>query len=169
MRRPDSATCSALLAELLAGYPHHANLGAISTDGELTCSALPTSGRIYLGDRAYFKRALATRDFAAGDYQVGRITGKSTLNFGYPVLDDGGKVSGVVYAALDLAWVNRMASEAKLSQGSTLALLDAQGTVLARYPDADTWVGKSAAESPSFKLLMEPHGQGTVQALARTA
>ena len=45
------------------------------------------TGQVYVGDRVYFRRALETRDFAIGEYQIGRITGKATLNFGYPVLE----------------------------------------------------------------------------------
>ena len=36
---------------------------------------------------------------------MGRITGKATVNFGYPVLDDADHLRAVVFAALDLAWL----------------------------------------------------------------
>ena len=63
------------------------------------------TGQVYVGDRVYFRRALETRDFAIGEYQIGRITGKATLNFGYPVLDDAGHVQcrGFRRARLGLA------------------------------------------------------------------
>ena len=65
----------------------------------------PITDEVYLGDRVYFRRALETREFAIGEYQVGRLTEKASVNFGYPVLDDAGDVHAVVFAALDLAWL----------------------------------------------------------------
>ncbi len=62
---------------------------SIGADGIVFCSGLPMTGQVYVGDRAYFRRARETRDFAIGDYQIGRITGKATLNFGHPVLVNG--------------------------------------------------------------------------------
>jgi hypothetical protein len=40
-----------------------------------------------LADRVYVREALARRTFAMGEYQIGRITGKASINVGYPVLD----------------------------------------------------------------------------------
>jgi steroid delta-isomerase-like uncharacterized protein len=144
----DAASCRSLLAALLARYSLYANLGVIAPDGALVCSAVPTQGRVNLGDRPYFQRAVATRDFALGDYQTGRVTGKATLNCGYPVLDANGRVTAVVYAALDLTWFGRFAAQAQLPAGATLTLLDRHGTVLVRVPDPTHLVGRSLAGLP---------------------
>jgi hypothetical protein len=47
-----------------------------------------------------------------GDYQSDPISGKATLGVGHPVLDETGQVQAVVFAALDLTWLNRLAAEA---------------------------------------------------------
>ena len=120
VRDRDSAACNALFADLLAQRSSYGNLGVIGTDGDVFCSALPMTGRVYGGDRVYFRRAIETRDFAIGEYQIGRITGKATLIFGYPVLDDAGHVRAVVFAALALAWLNELAGQAGLAPGSML-------------------------------------------------
>src|SRR3989304_8659827 len=99
-------------------------------NGHLLPSALPFPGRINLADRAYFRRAMATLDFAIGDYQVGRVTGKSTVNFGYPLVSDAGEITAVVFAALDLAWLSKLAAEAQLPQSSTFTVIDGNGTIL---------------------------------------
>ncbi len=82
----DSAACTALLAGLLRQDLRYANIGVIKPGGEVLCSALPVAAPVNLADRPYFRRALETRAFAAGEYQIGRLTGKATINFGYPVL-----------------------------------------------------------------------------------
>ena len=98
VRDRNPAACNALLADLLTRHSSYANLGVIDADGNVFCSALPMTGPVYAGDRVYFRRAVETRDFAIGDYQIGRITGKATLVFGYPVLDDGGHARAVIFA-----------------------------------------------------------------------
>src|SRR4029434_477633 len=111
VRDRNPAACNTLFADLLARRSSYANLAVIDLDGNVICSALPMTGQVYVSDRAYFQRALETRDFAIGDYQIGRVSGKATLVFGSPVLDDAGHVRAVVIASLDLAWLNELASQ----------------------------------------------------------
>src|SRR5207249_2996343 len=122
--RGDSAACSALFAGLLQEYPRYANLGAMRLNGDIFCSGLPMTGPINSADRAFFQRALETRAFAVGDYQIGRITGKATVNFGLPALGPSGELQAVVFAALDLAWLNQLAAEADLPEGAALSVID---------------------------------------------
>jgi C4-dicarboxylate-specific signal transduction histidine kinase len=124
VREGKRAACDVLFADLLTRHSSYANLGVIGADGNVLCSGLPMTGQVYVGDRAYFRRARETRDFAIGDYQIGRITGKATLNFGHPVLDNRSHLQVVLFAALDLAWLNELASRAGLPPGSMLTVID---------------------------------------------
>jgi diguanylate cyclase (GGDEF)-like protein len=142
----DSTACSTLFAELLKAYPLYANLGAMGQNGDLYCSALPMSGPINAADRTYFRRAVESEGFAIGDYQIGRITKVATINFGYPILDNQGKIEGVVFAALSLSWLNHLVTEADLPKGSTFSVTDRRGTILTRYPEPEKWVGTANPE-----------------------
>jgi len=153
MQERDEAWCSEFFSRLLGQHLQYANLGVIDATGTLYCSGLP-SPPIYAGDRTYFRRAIETRDFAIGDYQIGRITKKPTINFGYPVMGASGQVGAVVFAALDLAWLNRLGTEAQLPDGTSLTVIDRRGTVIVRYPDQDRWVGKMASETPIVKTIL---------------
>jgi len=164
VRKLDSQGCSAIVAELLKEHPYYANLGAIAPNGDVHCSALPLSGPINVADRAYFRRAMATLDFAVGDYQVGRVTGKGTVNFGYPLVSEAGEVKAVLFAALDLAWLNKLAAEAQLPQSSTFTVIDSNATILARYPEHEKWVGLSIPEAPIFKAIRAEQWEGTAEA-----
>ena len=73
----------------------------------LAASALSMTNTVNLADRSYFQRALSSRAFSIGDYQVGRISGKPSFDLGYPVFAPSGRIQAVVFAALDLDWVNR--------------------------------------------------------------
>jgi signal transduction histidine kinase len=142
VRRRDGPACRRVLADLLRHYDLYLNFGAVDERGRVFCSALPAPESTDLGDRPYFQRAVATRGFAVGDYQVGRITGKASLNVAYPLLDERGTVRGVVFAAIDLGWLRQLVRDARLPHGSTFTVIDRHGTVLVRHPDED-WVGRA--------------------------
>ncbi len=142
IQRLQTHDCSPLLARLLHESPRYVNLGVIDADGYLRCSAMPFRQPVSLKQREYFQRVLESGRFAAGNFQVGAVTRERTLNVGYPLRTADGRVRGVVFAALDLRWLNRLAAETSLPARSTLAVLDAAGTVLARHPDPEEWIGK---------------------------
>jgi PAS domain S-box-containing protein len=160
----DPAVCNALFATLLQGYPVYLNLGVIQPDGTLVCSAMPFSTPVNVSDRAYFRRALETRDFAIGDFQIGRLTGKPSVGFGYPVRSATGAVQAVLFAALDLAWLNQLATAVRLPTGVTLTVVDHQGTVLARHPDPQRWIGQAAHDTPLVKRILAHGNEGTTTA-----
>ena len=164
VRNLNRAACDALFADLLAQHSSYANLGVIDANGNIFCSAVPTD-EVYLGDRVYFRHAVETRDFAIGEYQVGRITRKASVNFGYPVLNDAGDVNAVVFAALDLVWLNQLAKQAELPPGTMLTVIDRNGTILSRYPDNGKWVGELMPEPVVLNAILSQQGNGTTDAL----
>jgi PAS domain S-box-containing protein len=125
-----------LLRTLFADYPRYSNLGVIKPNGDLAASALSMTNPVNLADRSYFQRALSSHAFSIGDYQVGRISGKPSFDLGCPVFDPAGRAQAVVFAALDLDWVNRSdyALQKLLPEGATWTKIDGKGTILARYP-----------------------------------
>ncbi|MGH2606949.1 MAG: PAS domain S-box protein, partial [Anaerolineales bacterium] len=160
------SSCDRLLAEVLSGQTLYANLGVADLSGDVYCSALPISNPVNISDRAYFQRALAGGGFAIGDYQIGRVTGLPTLNFGHVVQDVSGAVRAVVFAAFDLAYFNELPSDLELPPGATLSVVDSQGTILARYPDPGAWTGESLPESwPLDRMLDEGEGSLEVSGL----
>jgi len=151
------ANCTKLLRTLFADYPRYANLGVIRTNGNVAASALPLTNTVSLADRAFFQRALATRDLSIGDYEVGRISGKPSFNLGYPVFDLSGRVQAVVFAALDLDWLNGSdyALQMQLPEGATWTKIDGKGTILARYPPPGRWlVGQPLPEQSLLKTFL---------------
>lgn len=165
VRSGDSAPCGALLDEFLQRQERYANLGVADATGDVFCSALPLDQPVNISDRAYFQRAVHTGDFAVGDYQIGRITAVASINFGYPILDDMGQVQRLVFAALDLDWLNQFAAGAELPEGSTLTVIDRNGTVLVRQPDPEDWVGQSFPEAEILQPTLERRGEGITEAV----
>ncbi|BAY08462.1 PAS domain S-box protein [Calothrix sp. NIES-2098] len=164
IREGNVGECNRLLANLLQQYHSYAGLGVVDASGNLICSIPLATKPVNTADRAYFRLAKETRNFAIGEYEIGRVTSKATLNFGYPILDKSGQVQAVVIAALDLAWLNRLVAELKLPAGSVVTITDRQGTVLVRYPDAQNLVGKSVPDAAITKLVLSQI-EGTTEAM----
>lgn len=142
----EAGQCHAVLKGLLADRTGYVNFGVIDANGRVRCSALPFEPGLNLADRDYFRRALEGNHFAAGVYQVGRITGAPSINFGYPIRDAAGQPIAVVFAAVDTAWFASLVDAKILPAGSTVTLLDHGLRVLAQYP---TPAGGQATGHPS--------------------
>ena len=159
-----SRVCSALFADILRRFPLYTNVGAISPDGEVFCSALPMGVRVNVGDQEYFKRTLATRDFTVSGYHESPIAGRTLLAVTYPAIDEAGALRAVVFVNLDLGWVGQFFDKARLPAGSTLYITDRTGLVLAHHPDADVWVGRTVPDSAIVRALRSaPSGDGTAE------
>jgi diguanylate cyclase len=162
VRNAPDPECDLLLASVMEGGPH-VNLGVIGEDGRLLCSALPFDDPLDLSDRAYYRRAVETGEFAAGDFQIGRVTDEATINFASPVPVEDAPPGRVVYAALPLVWLRTLATAATLPTGSTIAVVDPAGTVLARVPDDDDWVGRDISRTSLGEAIRERGGAGTAE------
>ena len=163
VRSHDPTTCSAVLASLLSQYPSYANLGVIDRDGMMFCSALPlTSGPISTSDRPYFKRSLETRAFNVGEYQISRLISDPVLTLAYPILDEQKNVTSIVFAGMDLKWLNRNISKTQLPSGAFIQILDRDGLTLARYPNPEQWLGKPMTETNVTNAVLT-RGEGWLE------
>jgi len=164
VRTGSSQGCSATLAGLLKQYPQYVNLGAAQIDGTVICSAIPLSTTFNISDRYFFQQVVKSGDFSIGDFQVGRQTGLPSLTFGYPVLDNTGQVQEVVFAGLNLNWLNQLMSQVQLPPSSTLTILDRNGIILVRLPDPAAWIGKNLPDPALAHTILAGKQEGTLQA-----
>ena len=160
----DEAGSSAIFARLLNRSVGLTTLITCEDTGEICASALPFTKPVDISDRPWFQRAIETRDFSMGEYQVGRVTGKAQINFGYPVVDDEGQVKAVLSTALDIEWLNCQLAETNLPQGARCTILDRKGRVLAHFPDQEALIGKAISESPVVSKVLH-QGEGVTQGI----
>ncbi|MGE5531848.1 MAG: hypothetical protein ACM3VW_07030, partial [Bacteroidota bacterium] len=104
VRYGDAKTCTAFLRGLADEYPSFLNMGRVDLHGNIDSSYLPLAGNVNVSDRPWFRDALK-HEFAVGEYQFGRVTKKTSINFCHPALDDRGQIRWVVFVAVDLRWV----------------------------------------------------------------
>lgn len=160
VRDGDPAACRTGLADFVRRYsPYLNNIIITNLNGDTICSVAPGDGSVNFADRPWFQRVLQARDFTVGEYQVGRITGKPRINFAHPILDENGQVKQVLSIAMDLNWLNELATAANLPAGSTFTVIDRNGTVLARQPDGERWIGQSLPGQPMVNAVLT-RGEG---------
>ena len=118
------------------------NLGLFQSDSLLVSSALPPNQVISFADRSWFHLMQQTRGFSIGEYQIGKITGKPSLNFAFPLPNqpNGAPVAGV-FAALNLDILQECIALPKLPPESVILVVDRNGTYLARNPGYEKLVG----------------------------
>ncbi len=140
----DQARCNEFLAKLLraetSGIYH--SMGIYNADAVLVCNAVPWQGKVVSPDRLYFQLPMATGKFAIGEYQVGRVTKRQGINFGYPITDSADDILGVAFVAVDLDSLNRLAASTPLPDEGIVTVVDRNGVVLARHPAKSERVGK---------------------------
>jgi PAS domain S-box-containing protein len=137
IRNASSTTCSAAMAKLLATYSFYTTLGVASPEGNIICSAVPLTNSVSVANQSWFQHAVQAREFTVGEWQIDRLTGKAFINFASPIVEGPGPVQAVVFASLDLRYLNRRITLNRLPEGATMVVFDRQGNILARSPMAD--------------------------------
>ncbi len=161
LRDGSARHCQAYVNQLREQFPQYTNFGIINIDGRVRCSSRGNDG-LDVSDRLYFKNAIASRDFAIGDHVKSRVTGADALGFGLPIFDDDGRMSGVLYAAIDLAVFSRAVSEAKLPPGGRMSVVDNKGVFLALQTDNAVRVGDRIT-NPVLMRALEQRQAGVLE------
>jgi len=167
IRSGNKRDCKQMLDGIFSTYPRYANLGVLRTNATILVSTPPLPDQVSQAERRFFRRALESRSFSVGDFPGQSTNGKLTINFGCPVLDATGQVQSVVFAALDLEWFNRFESElaAQLPKGATWTVIDRHGSILARHPAPEKWIGQPFPE-PALIKLASAGSSGVIEAPA---
>jgi signal transduction histidine kinase/CheY-like chemotaxis protein len=159
----DATACSALLGDLSGAYKQYVSLISIDLTGHSVCVGGEGTPGTFLGDRPYFKLAVASRDFALGEYTMNPTSGRRVIYLAQPYDGPDGKVAGVAAAGLSLDWLNGEIARNPLPSKASVSAVDRQGTIIARYPGKERFVGtKIPGQSHSYMLA---GGEGVHEAL----
>lgn len=147
----DAEACNEVLAGTTDSFSAYEDAHFIVADtrGDVLCSGgSPEAGDtpIDIGERSYFQRVLESGAFAVGEYEMDAATGLAQIAFAQPVYV-GAELVGVISATLPLDALSGKAGDVPLPDGAVYRLVDRDGTVLATNQDAETWVGRSVAQS----------------------
>lgn len=155
--------CVEKMRSLVFTGPAVANIFIAGLDGGEVCNAFPSTGPANVSDRSYFQRASSSSGMVMDAPVFGRFTQKWVLPFAQSFKDASGKKAGVLVVALDLGWVNAEFNKRDFHADTRIGLVTAKGTVLARYPEPDQWVGKDISHHSAFQALLKMDGVGTLE------
>lgn len=150
----DSASCRRFLKPLVDHNQGYVEVGVAGPDGTLRCrSGDAEASDFNLVKTSHFRGALAAKSFAIGDYQRHSQGSRKSVGFAYPIVERDGTVASIIFAALDVTWIGQLAAEFKLPQGVALSIVDSKGTILARFPEPEKWLGKHIPDAALFEML----------------
>ncbi|HET9916352.1 MAG TPA: PAS domain S-box protein, partial [Candidatus Binatia bacterium] len=146
------AACGELLRGLLAKTQTYYDIGVVDAAGVVSCRARDSGTSIDLAHRPLVRRVFESKDLVIGSFQLLGNWQRRALLFGYPILDDSGVVRDVLFAALDVKSIDRLAAETNLPAGTVLTILDRNGTILTRVPDQEQWSGRHMPDAPLLEF-----------------
>ena len=161
IKRKDVSKITTLLSEVHKVNPEFTNIFVADRSGTVWASAVPTKPPFVISDRRYFKNALASGKLSSGEYVVSRALNKATLNFGYPIEDDKGNVTGVIAAGFLLEKYAKYLERSKLPQNASFVLLDHKGVFLFRAIEPENFIGKQS-NPDMFKKIQEGSDESTI-------
>jgi PAS domain S-box-containing protein len=142
LRALDGERCSRDVAPILSETDEYVNVGAVSLDGQLFCSAAAGRGGVNLRDRDHIRAALETGEFTVGRYLVTRLRGGvPAIGIALPVRGADGRFSAIAIAPLDVRALQRDLEAAELPTRASAVVVDKDGTVVAVRPYDATLVG----------------------------
>lgn len=126
-----------LLPPILMGFPQFANLGILDLNGETIFSVVPLPRPVNMTQVPAFQEALDSNKVAIGTYLIGLIVERPILIMAKALRDSDTQPKWVLFAALELAWLDQLAKQAGLPPDSALLIVDRDGNILASSLELD--------------------------------
>jgi signal transduction histidine kinase len=137
----DSQACNAYLAALQKRFPAFITFLVTDLKGVSFCDTNSDHRPISIAARAYFTGILKTGAFTVGEFSAGLSTGRNVIQFALPFYGENDRMGGVIVAGLSLDWLADYIARRGAPEGTAIAIMDRNGTYLARYPDNGRFVG----------------------------
>lgn len=156
----DVAACTQALRSVAASVANIRTLFVVDLKGNPVCASVDPPAGVNFADRDYFKHALEAKEFVVGTYTESRMSKAAVLPVAMPLLKDG-VIEGVVVTGVRLEWLQDRIAERGVAAGNTITIADANGTILARVPFADQFVG--TVISDAFQRLVHAASPGVIE------
>lgn len=159
VRQGDPAACSTIFARLVDSDEARVNIAATDTDGNVIAGVKPLPPTIDTKKHQWLAKAVRTRNYVISNSSSGDFDNRPHTIVAYPVLNEAWEIRTVILAVLDLAWLNEFTMDSHAREGIRCGIIDAKGTILARHPNPENWVGRSVHDHPLFpRILQEREG-----------
>jgi signal transduction histidine kinase/CheY-like chemotaxis protein len=152
------AVCNPFFLDLTRAYPQYVAIFSTDLAGRQTCTSRTETAAQRLDDSDAFNMALRENTFVVGKYTVGRVSNRKVIPLSQPYLDADGKSAGIVSAGLSVDWLNTSIARQPLPPNSTISVVDRFGTIVARSPEAERFVGQAISGATHASLLSGKEG-----------
>ncbi|WP_342633730.1 sensor histidine kinase [Neorhizobium lilium] len=156
----DGQACGEALKSVAVNVSNIRTIFVLDLQGKTVCGTLEQGEDISLADRDYFKDALSQNGFVVGTYTRSRLSGGSVLPVAMPITHDG-KTVGVVATGILLGWLQEKITERDVASGNAITIADRNGTILARVPYPEKFVGTVIPDT--FQRLIHSDNPGTLE------
>jgi diguanylate cyclase (GGDEF)-like protein/PAS domain S-box-containing protein len=161
----DVSACNAYALKLVAAYPQYINFGVAAPDGFVWCSARPMRYPVSVHDRPYFRRAMDGGEAMLSGYQVGRLTGLSSIVFASPIPKPFA-ASGVAFASLRTSSFGVLGRELGMPHAAVYDIVDHDGLLLSTFPAEKSAEGRDISSYELFRASLGSH-YGSLQTAGR--
>jgi diguanylate cyclase (GGDEF)-like protein/PAS domain S-box-containing protein len=157
-----------VLKDKASGMPHVSSLATVNAKGTLfNFSRSWPSPRIDVSDRDFFQALKSNPQltYYLGEAVRNRTTGSWIITLARRVSGPNGELLGLVSSAIEMDYFERYFGTIALGDGSSIALVRADGKVLARYPrlHIEDRSLVSFRDTPLFKQALAQASSGIVQ------
>jgi diguanylate cyclase (GGDEF)-like protein len=148
-------SCEILRASLPTTLPWIRSIMFVSTDGLVQCSTLNIQVGLNIGERDYFKKTKATRDFVFSDYLFGMTNNRPMMMAAYPVSAINPDQDAVVVAGINIDWLSKIMTNLGGRPGISSLLVDSTGVVIAAPADQASMIGRPLDNIPLMSAIAE--------------
>ena len=150
-----------MLRTRLAAFPHVGALNVFNKDGWLiNSSAMWPVPDVSVADRYYY------REFTSGratpevivEPAVSKVTGVWTTIFARKITDLRGNIIGIASRGVEPSHFEDFVASLALEADTTISMIHRDGTVIARYPQDKSIIGRNVSSMPQFQRALEAGG-----------
>jgi diguanylate cyclase (GGDEF)-like protein len=149
----DPQSCGRLMQDLDRGSDVIESLSIASPTGRVLCSSEPDVVSVDVGDRPFFKEAIATGQFTLSGLLVSRAFHRPIIAAALPKGPPDHATNFVVVAALNLSWIEGLLADVLSGRNITASIIDRDGVLVARYPKDENLGDNDIKRTPLFEKI----------------
>ena len=159
----DRVACERHLVLIAAGLPQQSTVLVANQAGQVVCSTTPP---VLNAQQRAWLRALALKPGvdAPGEHTAPQVSEEANL-IAYKVAGGDGHSPMVLAAVLDPGRFSNYLRDAVVPPGTTITVFKNDGTILARFPDPESWVGARIRDFPVFDGAFANEAPATMQTI----
>jgi diguanylate cyclase (GGDEF)-like protein len=149
----DPQRCGGLMRDLDQGTDVIESLSVATPAGHIFCSSEADVVGVDVGDRPFFKEAVATGQFTVSGLLVSRAFHRPILAAALPKRSPDDATAFVVVSALNLSWIEGLLADVLSGRNITASIIDRDGVLVSRYPKNESLADHDVRRTALFDKI----------------